>query len=259
MAGITTAGTTRPRELRDHDDDEHDAGGHRADAVDDHPPLPARELLARGGTRTMPAWLSVKPVNTPTAYSGISAVVTATEDDDQDRRHHGQHDDPVREHQPVAAVLELVGQELVAGDDRATGGGSRRRRCWRPGSGWRTSRTAARSTGRSPGRRPCRRGSRAASRPPDAVGWRRLDEQRQAEEGRAEDDRHRTRASGGVLALGLLERRHAVGDRLDAGQGDGAGREGAQQHHHADPGEGGAAGELVDGGLVGRDRPRCRR
>ena len=41
--------------------------------------------------------------------------------------------------------------------------------------------------------------------------------------------------AGGVLALGLLEGGHAVGDRLDAGQGDGAGREGAQQHDQLSP------------------------
>ena len=37
---------------------------------------------------------------------------------------------------------------------------------------------------------------------------------------------------GGVAALGLAERGHAVGDRLDAGQRRAAGGEGAGQQEH---------------------------
>ena len=59
-------------------------------------------------------------------------------------------DDAVGEHQPVAPVGELAGQVAVAGDDRPTAGGSRRTRCWPPGSGWRTWRTGGRSTATMP-------------------------------------------------------------------------------------------------------------
>ena len=54
-------------------------------------------------------------------------------------------------------------------------------------------------------------------------------EERHPEEERAEDERHRDERLRRVLRLGLLERRDAVGDGLDAGERDGAGRE-ALQH-----------------------------
>ena len=67
--------------------------------------------------RTMPDWLSVKPVNTPTAHRDEGGRLAA-EGDDEHGRHDREHDDAVGEDEAVAAVLELVGQELVAGDDR---------------------------------------------------------------------------------------------------------------------------------------------
>ena len=51
---------------------------------------------------------------------------------------------------------------------------------------------------------------------PEAVG-----DDRDPDEEDAEQDRHRQHRVGGVLRLGRLEGGHAVGDRLDAGQGDG--------------------------------------
>ena len=66
----------------------------------------------------MPAWLSVKPVNTPNAYSGISAEMLPLKTTIRTPASDGEEDDPVGEHEPVAAVGELAGQVAVAGDDR---------------------------------------------------------------------------------------------------------------------------------------------
>ena len=170
----------------------------------------------------------------------------------------------VREHQPVAAVGELAGQEAVAGDDRATGGGSRRRRCWRPGSGWRTSRTAGCSRGRAARRRPCRpRIEQQRSRPrrPWAGGGGRAADRPKKRVPRmsAIDDEGAWRRScdSGFWKAGTPSEMAST-----PGQGDGSRREGAQQHQHAEPGEPAAlAGQLVAGGRrwagSGRGR-RCR-
>ena len=54
-------------ELGDREDDGDDAGGDRADAVDDRAPPPARAPLVVSQWRTMPACDSVNAVNTPIA------------------------------------------------------------------------------------------------------------------------------------------------------------------------------------------------
>ena len=61
---------------------------------------------------------------------------------------------------------------------------------------------------------------------PDAEG---VGDDRDPDEQHAEQDRHRQHRVGGVLRLGRLEGRDAVGDRLDAGQGHRAAREGPQE------------------------------
>jgi hypothetical protein len=55
------------------------------------------------------------------------------------------------------------------------------------------------------------------------------------------DPAQQGQGGGGVLALGLLERRHAVADGLDPGQRRAAGGEGAQQQEHQRE-----AGEFLD-------------
>ena len=67
----------------------------------------------------MPLCDSVNETNTPNAYSGIELVDVGVEDDEQHGGGDAQHDDAVRERQPVAAERELVRQEPVARQDRA--------------------------------------------------------------------------------------------------------------------------------------------
>ena len=66
----------------------------------------------------MPVCDSVNDVNTPTAYSGISALVTPPNATISRPAATGEQEDAVREHEPVAPVRELAGQVAVAGDDR---------------------------------------------------------------------------------------------------------------------------------------------
>ena len=73
-----------------------------------------------------------------------------------------------------------------------------------------------------------------------------MGQDRQSEEARAEDGGHHQQRVGGVLALGLLERRNAVGDGLHTGERDCARREGLQEVVDA------------DGTLTGQDLLRDR-
>ena len=66
----------------------------------------------------MPAWLIVKSMNTPTAYSGIRAWVLAAGGDDQRGRDEPSTTMPVREREPVAAEAELAREEAVLAEDR---------------------------------------------------------------------------------------------------------------------------------------------
>ena len=66
----------------------------------------------------MPAWLSVNPVNTPNAYSGMRAEMLPLKTMISTPASDGEEDDAVGEHELVAAVGELAGQVAVAGDDR---------------------------------------------------------------------------------------------------------------------------------------------
>ncbi len=65
----------------------------------------------------MPIWLSVNETNTPTMYSWISAVTSASEGDDERDGGDGQEQDAVGERQPVAAGVQLARQEAVLGQD----------------------------------------------------------------------------------------------------------------------------------------------
>ena len=68
MTGISDGRDPRALgELRDHHDGEHDAGGDRADRVDDEAHAASAAPGAASGGPPCPAWLSVNPVNTPTA------------------------------------------------------------------------------------------------------------------------------------------------------------------------------------------------
>ena len=72
--------------------------------------------------------------------------------------------------------------------------------------------------------------------PPSAVGREVVvhGHEGQADEQDAEEDGHDRHRVRGVLRLRRLERRDAVGDGLDAGQGDRAAGEGLEQQQDAD-------------------------
>ena len=115
MIGISTAGIQAPSvnfETTTIDGD--DARGDRADGVDHQAAAASRGSFSVRWWRTMPAWLSVKPVNTPNAYSGMRAEMLPLKTTIEEAGHDGQEDDAVGEHEPVAAVGELAGQEAVA-------------------------------------------------------------------------------------------------------------------------------------------------
>jgi hypothetical protein len=57
-------------------------------------------------------------VNTPTTYQLDQGIDARPEDHDEQRREQGQDEHAVGEDEPVAAVLELSGQEPVPGEDR---------------------------------------------------------------------------------------------------------------------------------------------
>ena len=146
----------------------------------------------------------------------------------------GQQQDAVGEHQPVAAVVQLAGQVAVPGQDRGQpgeavergvrgedqdgrGGGleqvEQHRACRR---------TPRRRSARSPtGRRRAARGRRRATAstvmPPNST---------------TAMAPHHGQGGRGVAGLGLLERGHAVADRLHPGQRGAAGGERAHQQQH---------------------------
>ncbi|MFT3853954.1 MAG: hypothetical protein QM733_14605 [Ilumatobacteraceae bacterium] len=169
----------------------------------------------------------------------------AVEDDDQDPGDDGQEDHAVGEHQPVAAVGELPREETVLGDDR--------RQPREVGVG------RVRRQDQDRERRDLHDPEQHALAAVDVLGHQRDagrvvlaahrvqlgGQHRDADEARAEDRAHPHQRVRGVLRLRLLERRHAVADRLDARQRHRAGREAAQQHQQRQGA--GALGQL--GGL----------
>ena len=69
---------------------------------------------SRSQCRIMPAWLIVKSMNTPTAYSGISRWVSPLKIDDEQARRRRRGRRSPSEREPVAAERELAGHEAVA-------------------------------------------------------------------------------------------------------------------------------------------------
>src|SRR6202012_2919032 len=67
--------------------------------------------------RTMPIWLSVNDMNTPTMYSWISAVTSARNDRQETRPRQEQYS--VGEGQSVSAGVQLAGQVTVLRQDRS--------------------------------------------------------------------------------------------------------------------------------------------
>ena len=103
--------------LRDRDDDQDDAGHHRAEAVDERAGLP-------------PGLLRLPPVDhharlrqgerdeDANHVERQQRLRVAAEHDDEDRREGREHQDAVREGEPVALVHELARQIAVARHDR---------------------------------------------------------------------------------------------------------------------------------------------
>ena len=139
-----------------------------------------------------------------------------------------EHDDPVREHEPVAAVRELARQVAVLGDDRRQArepvvrgvrGEDEDRR------GGELQEHEQRARCRTPAGPSCAITVRSWL----GYGCEPVREHRDAEEQRAEQHAHPHERGRGVLRLGPPERGHAVRDRLDAGERDRARREALQQ------------------------------
>ena len=133
----------------------------------------------------------------------------------------GEEQDAVREHEPVAAVRELAGQVPVAGDDRRQPGevgvggvgGERQDRGGRELQDT-VHRTRCRTRAGPSARTPSGRGSGTGAR-----RWASTDTPKNSVP-RMSAHPHQRR--GRVLRLRPAERGHAVGDRLDAGERDGA-------------------------------------
>ena len=151
------------------------------------------------------------------------------EHDDDDARGGGQRDDAVREHEPVPALGELPGHEGVArvearqarevGERGVRGEDQDQRRA-----------DLQDQEERAPDRRRCRRRPARSSRAPTCSRLRPAHleprrEERHGEEARAEARPHPHERDLRVPPFGLAERRHAVRDRLDAGDRRAARRE----------------------------------
>ena len=154
----------------------------------------------------MPACESVNERNTPTAYSGISALVLPPNAMIERAGRGREHEHAVREHEPVAAVGELSRQVAVGGDDRRQPRevgvrGVRREREDRRGRELQhhvQHGAAAEHRGAE-----LRHHRRVLARVrPEVVG-----QDLHAHEQRAEDDAHPHERGGGVLRLRAPERR----------------------------------------------------
>ena len=102
-------------ELRDDDDDVDDERTARHPSPFTNSPLRQPCSFLRMWCRAMPAWLMVKLVNTPIGVERDQAVDLRVGDDHQHERRRGEGDDAVREHEPVAALGQLLRHEVVAG------------------------------------------------------------------------------------------------------------------------------------------------
>ena len=171
-------------------------------------------------------------------------VEVGVEHQDQQARERAEHDHAVREHQPVAAVRELPGHEPVARQDR------REAREVLVGRVGREHQDRRREELHEVEEEPAaehRVRDLADDRPlladrdPVDVGRQVGDPQ----EHRDRDDPHDQQGLGGVLRLRAAERRHAVRDRLDAGERGRARRERVQDHEQPDRADG--VGQLGDG------------
>ena len=192
-------------------------------------PLIAARSRQRGGRsarqwRTSPTWLSVKPMNTPIANSGIRLLTCAPDATSSSTATQRQRDDPDPVDRLLGAQVEHVRQPVVLGQQAhqhrqpAEAGVRRQPQHQRDREVGDVERPAgAERRRRSPAPAPSRR--RAARRDGRGSG--------RASPTSITPSRTPSRDLGPLGRPGprLAERRHAVGDRLDAGDRRAAGRE----------------------------------
>ena len=225
----------------------------------------------------MPDCESVNDVNTPTAYSGISALVMPPKATMQRAGRDREEQDAVREHEPVAAVRELTRQVAVPGDDRRAAAGSRRRPCSPPAS--RMAAVANCSTHVERARRRTRPGpsARTPSRRGSGTGGGGAASTETPKNSVPRMTAIQVERVAAFLRLRPPERGDAVADRLDTGERDRTRREALQDEEEAERAAGLARapsnaslsnGHLPDVAEVAPDEPktiitvedrRCRR
>ena len=268
-------------ELGDEDDDEHGRGHREAEAVDDARALHAAPLggvgLGREVAGPVPDHAELAEVEGDEHAHDVELDQLGdlgVEREDQDDGGDGEQDDAVAERQTVAAGVELAGQVAVAGQDRAEDGeaveggvrGEDQDHA-RAGDGEVEQRLGVAVEGLrelgDDGRLVVALADGLAVEQQlvggvlDVADVHGVGEQDDAHQHRDGDGAQEQERRGGVLALRLAEGGHAVADRLDAGEGGAAGREGTrQQERHRQSGERRVVGRL--GGDVVRRALRLR-
>ena len=200
------------------------------------PLIMARRRQPGGRSRrqctTRPVWDSVKPMNTPMANSGMSVLVLPSDGDQERGGQEGQDDDPVGEDLAVASQREEVRGIVVAreqaGEDREPAEG-------RVGRQGEHDRDRDGDDVVGPATADGHRHDLAEDGlPRSGADVPALREHRQAEQHGAEDDAEQHLGPLGPHGPWLAEQRHAVGDRLDAGERAAPGREGLQDEQDGD-------------------------
>ena len=215
-------------ELHRSDDDRHQAAHDPAETVEEQADAPTLFLLDQVVLRHAQLREGERGEHTD-RVQGNQVGDARLENDDDDARQGRQDDDAVREHQPVAVAGQLAWQEGVAGVEagkpREIGEACVRRqhqdeKCCDLESAEQEQTEPVRTENTFAG----------LSKHADLLGqvdaymhMRR--QHRQAEEHHAERRPHPHERRACVLPLGLLERRHAVGDRFDTCDCGATGRE----------------------------------
>ena len=210
-------------------------GRRGADPVDDRPPPPARAVRAQPvahhpGLRERECGEHADDVEVD------QVVDIGVVDPDEERGRAGEHDDAVREDEPVAEVRELARDEAVAGEQRRKAGEPLVRRVRREDQTanvkiWTTQYI-------HPAPPPAGKTARAICETTESVELGRAcvlhSEIGDADEDRDRDDAEHAERPRSVLRLRVTESVDAVRDRLDAGERARAGRERLQDEEDRD-------------------------
>ncbi len=184
--------------------------------------LIATRSRQRGGRslrqwRTRPTWLSVKPMNTPIANSGIRLLTRALDATSSTSDSERQRPDPDPVHRPLSAQIKDVRQPVILGQQA-----HQHRQPAEACVGRQAEHQRDRDVGdveRPPG---AKRGRRHLGQHGHAAAWldvMRVNQQRDADQHHAEQDPEQDLGPLRGAGSRLAERRRAVGDRLDAGDG----------------------------------------